>query len=351
MKLGVRVDGLVIAAYEPSGAPIVTVASVLEGLGTALPPRRVTNEEMARGLETDDEWIRTRTGITARYVADDDVNTSDLAVEAGERALKSAGGGVADAVLVATTTPDQLCPNTASLVAERLGCTDAAALDLNVACSSFVYGLATGAGFIATGTSDRVLVVGAETLVRFMNPDDRTTRVLFGDGAGAVVLRPGRADEPGAFGAFDLGSDGSLGSLLEIPFGGSRRPPGHPEVAGEEGYMRMEGREVYRHAVRRMISSLTAACERQGLAVTDLDRIVAHQANARILEAVAQRLDLPVSKFTMTVAEHGNTSAASIPLALATEPPEPGERVGLVAFGGGFSWGATTLTWPALAEG
>lgn len=328
----------------------MTVASVLEGLGTALPPRRVTNDEMARGLDTDDEWIRTRTGITARYVADDDVATGDLAVDAGEVALKSAGGGTVDTVVVATTTPDQLIPNTASGVAERLGCTDAAALDLNVACTGFVYGLATAAGLIATGTSERLLLVGAETMVRFMNPHDRTTRVLFGDGAGAVVVRGGRADEAGAVGAFDLGSDGSLGSLLEIRGGGSRRPPSHPDYAYEDSFLTMDGREVYRHAVHRMIASLTAACERSGLAVGDLDRIVAHQANARILEAVAGRLKLPVSRFPMTVAEHGNTSAASIPLALAAEPPAPGERVGLVAFGGGFTWGATTLVWPRLPE-
>jgi 3-oxoacyl-[acyl-carrier-protein] synthase-3 len=327
----------------------VTAASVLEGLGTALPPHRMTNEEMARGLDTDDEWIRTRTGITARYVTDPDVATGDLAVEAGGTALKAAGGGGVDTILVATTTPDQLCPNTASLVAERLGCTGAAAMDLNVACSSFIYGLATAAGLLATGTSERLLLIGAETLVRFMNPEDRTTRVLFGDGAGAVVLRPGHAGEPGAFGPFDLGSDGSLGSLLEIAYGGSRRPPGCGAPT-ESGFLQMEGREVYRHAVRRMIASLTAACERAGIAPTELDRIVAHQANARIIEAVADRLGLPMSKFPLTVAEHGNTSAASIPLALAAEPPEPGECVGLVAFGGGFSWGATTLTWPELSS-
>lgn len=326
----------------------MTVASVLEGLGTALPPRRMTNEEMARGLDTDDEWIRTRTGITARYVADDDVVTGDLALEAGGTALKAAGGGGVDTVIVATTTPDQLCPNTASLVAERLGCTGAAAMDLNVACSSFIYGLATAAGLLATGTSERLLLVGAETLVRFMNPADRTTRVLFGDGAGAAVLRPGRPDELGAIGPFDLGSDGSLGSLLEIGYGGSRRPPGCDDPV-ESGFLHMEGREVYRHAVRRMIASLSAACERAGLSPADLDRIVAHQANARIIEAVAERLGLPMSKFPLTVSEHGNTSAASIPLALAAEPPATGERVGLVAFGGGFSWGATTLTWPELS--
>jgi 3-oxoacyl-[acyl-carrier-protein] synthase-3 len=329
----------------------VSITSVLEGLGTALPPRRLTNEEMARGLDTDDEWIRTRTGITARHVAEDDVATGDLAVDAGAAALKSAGGGTVDAVVVATTTPDQLCPNTASGVAERLGFTGAAAIDLNVACTGFVYGLATAAGLLATATSERLLLIGAETMVRFTNPYDRTTRVLFGDGAGAVALRAGRADEPGAVGAFDLGSDGSLGSLLEIPGGGSRRPPSHSDYTYEDSFLRMEGREVYRHAVHRMIASLTAACERSGLAVTDLDRVVAHQANARILEAVAGRLGMPVSKFPMTVAEHGNTSAASIPLALAAEPPTPGERVGLVAFGGGFAWGAATLVWPQLSQG
>lgn len=328
----------------------MTVACVLEGLGGALPPRKVTNEEMARGLDTDDEWIRTRSGIVTRYVADDDISTGDLAVEAGGHALKSAGGGTVDTVIVATFTPDHWCPNTAGTVADRLNCDHAAAFDINVACSGFVYGLANAAGLLAAGVSQRVLLVGAETLVRYMNPADRTTRVLFGDGAGAVVLRAGEPDEPGAVGPFDLGSDGSLGSLLEVPAGGSRRPSSNPDVHPDEFYLKMDGREVYRHAVRRMVASLATACERAGLDVADLDRVVAHQANARILEAVADRLGVPIERFAMTVAEHGNTSAASIPLALMAAPPRAGDRVGLVAFGGGFSWAATTLTWPELSD-
>ncbi|HVM00914.1 MAG TPA: beta-ketoacyl-ACP synthase III [Egibacteraceae bacterium] len=324
--------------------------AVVEGLGTCVPPRVVTNEELAARLDTSDEWVRTRTGIAQRHVADPGTATADLAVEAGARALKSAGGGDVDAVIVATTTPDRVCPSTAPEVAARLGLPQVAAFDVAGACAGFVYGLATGSGLLAVGAASRVLLIGAETMTRMIDPDDRTTAVLFGDGAGAVVLRPASADdEPGSVGPFDLGSDGDLAELLVVPAGGSRRPADAASYAAGDHYLRMDGREVYRQAVRRMVDSSRAVLDRAGLAVTDVDRLVGHQANARILDAVADRLGVPAERRVVNVARYGNTSAASIPLALADLDLEPGQRVLLTAFGAGLTWGSTILTWPDLS--
>lgn len=321
-------------------------AAVVEGLGVYAPPTVVTNDDLAAHLDTSDEWIRTRTGIRERRLADPGDATGDLAVEAGARALKSAGVEQVDAVVLGTTTPDRTCPATAPEIASRLDLIDVAAFDVSAACSSFVYGLATGAGLIAAGIGERVLVIGAETLYRFMDPGDRTTAVLFGDGAGAVVLRAGDPDEPGALGPFDLGSDGSLADLLTIDAGGSRL--WGREATQEQRYLRMDGREVYRHAVARMVSSTHNVLERAGWDVADVDRVVGHQANARILEAVAKRLGVPPERNHVNVDRYGNTSAASIPLALADAGLRPGDKVLLTAFGAGFTWGSTALVWPAI---
>lgn len=324
--------------------------AVIEGLGTCVPPRAVTNHELAQYLDTSDEWVRTRTGVEQRYVADSDTATSDLAVEAGARALKSAGGGDVDAVVVATTTPDRTCPSTAPEVASRLGMSKIAAFDVNSACTGFIYGLATSVGLLAAGAAERVLLVGAETMSRIVDPTDRTTAVLFGDGAGAVVLRRASGDnEPGTVGPFDLGSDGDLAELLTVPAGGSRRPADADSVSEGAHYLRMEGREVYRQAVNRMVESSRAVLDRAGLAVTDVDKMVGHQANARILEAVAERLGVPADRRVVNVARYGNTSAASIPLALADLDLEPGQRVLLTAFGAGLTWGSTVISWPQLS--
>jgi 3-oxoacyl-[acyl-carrier-protein] synthase III len=323
-------------------------AAVLAGLGTAVPPRVVTNDELAERMDTTDEWIRSRTGIAQRHVAEADVATADLAVEAGGLALKSFGGGGVDAVIVATTTPDRLCPSTAPEVASRLGLTDVAAMDVGAVCSGFVYGLATGSGLIAAGVADSVLVIGAESLHRFMDPDDRGTAVIFGDGAGAAVLRAGDLDEPGALGAFDLGSDGSNADLLAVDAGGSRLPGSTPDLPAAAHYLHMEGREIYRHAVTRMVASSQRVLERAGWAVDDVDRLVAHQANVRILDAVGDRLGVAPERRHVNIHRYGNTSAASIPLALADADLVAGDRVLLTAFGGGFTWGSTTLTWPEI---
>ncbi|CAN5270057.1 beta-ketoacyl-ACP synthase III [soil metagenome] len=326
-------------------------AAVLTGLGVNVPPHVLTNDDLAERMDTSDEWIRARTGIRERRVADDDTATADLAVEAGLRALKSAGGTGVDAVIVATTTPDRICPSTAPEVASRLDQTGVMAFDIGAVCSGFVYGLAAGAGLIAAGTVDRVLVIGAEVMFRFMAPADRSTAVIFGDGAGAGVLRAGRSDELGAFGPFDLGADGGGSDLIRVDAGGSRLPASRDGIPADAHFLHMDGREVYRHAVARMVASSRTVLERVGWTVDDVDRLVAHQANSRIIDAVGDRLGLPAAKRFLNVDRYGNTSAASIPLALADAGLSPGDRVLLSAFGGGLTWGSTVLTWPDITVG
>jgi 3-oxoacyl-[acyl-carrier-protein] synthase III len=321
-------------------------AAVVAGLGVYAPPRVVTNDDLAKDLDTSDEWIRTRTGIRERHIADPGEVTSDLAVEAAGRALKSSGVETVDAVVLGTTTPDRICPATAPEVATRLGLGGAAAYDVSAACSSFLYGLASGAGLVAAGIATRVLVIGAETIHRFMDPADRTTAVLFGDGAGAVVLRAGEPGEPGAVGPFDLGSDGALADVLAVDAGGSRL--WGPAVPRAAHYLHMDGREVYRHAVTRMVASSRAVLARAGLDIDDVDRLIGHQANARILEAVTTRLGLPPERSHMNLDRYGNTSAASVPLALADAGLHAGERVLMTAFGAGFTWGSALLVWPDI---
>jgi 3-oxoacyl-[acyl-carrier-protein] synthase-3 len=327
-------------------------AAVLAGLGSWLPPRVVTNDELAAAMDTSDEWIRGRTGIAERRWADPGVATGDLAVEAGALALSAAGGGGVDAVVLATTTPDRHCPATAPEVAARLGHAGVAAFDVSAVCTGFVYGLATAAGLIASGVAGRVLLIGAETYSTILAPDDRTTRAIFGDGAGAVVLRAGDAGEPGAFAPCVLGSDGACADLISVPAGGSRqRSSGRPAEPGEE-YFRMRGGEVYRHAVERMSAAADAALRRRSWAAADVDRFAPHQANARISAAVADRLGIPEDRRLGNIAEVGNTAAASVPLLLteaaAAGDLRPGRRVLVAAFGGGLAWGATTVVWPEV---
>ncbi|HWB71295.1 MAG TPA: beta-ketoacyl-ACP synthase III [Egibacteraceae bacterium] len=327
------------------------MAAVIEGLGTAVPPRVVSNEELCRRLDTTDHWVRTRTGIAQRHIADAGTATADLAVEAGAAALKSAGGGHADVVLLATTTPDHSLPSTAPEVASRLGLPTVGAFDLNGACAGFIYGLAVATGMLTAGIVERALVIGSETMSRVIDPNDRATAVLFGDGAGAVVVRRGEAGEPGEVGPFDLGTDGELAELLVVPAGGSRRPASAVTVAEGGHWLRMEGKEVYRQAVRRMVESSRAVLARAGLTIDDVDRLVGHQANARILDAVADRLGIPPQRRVANVERYGNTSSASIPLALADAGLRSGQRILLTAFGAGLSWGSTLLRWPELASG
>jgi 3-oxoacyl-[acyl-carrier-protein] synthase-3 len=326
------------------------VSAVVEGLGVHVPPRIVTNDELSRTLDTNDEWIRTRTGIAQRHWADPGTSTADLATEAGARALKSAGAGECDAVIVATMTPDRICPATAPEVAARLGLPHVAAFDVGAVCTGFVYALATATGLIAAGIAGRVLVIGAEVMSAVLDPDDRSSTVIFGDGAGALVLRAGEPDELGAVGPFDLGSDGEGADLIEIPAGGSRMPTGRDQPDRTQHYFRMDGREVYRHAIPRMVESSRAVLAKAGMKIADVDRLVGHQANARILNAVGERLGVPPERCTVNIDRFGNTSGATIPLALADAGLVAGDRVLLTAFGGGLTWGSALLTWPDLAS-
>ncbi|MBO3747429.1 ketoacyl-ACP synthase III [Streptosporangiaceae bacterium NEAU-GS5] len=321
--------------------------AVLEGLGGRLPPVVVTNADLAARLDTTDAWIRARTGIAERRRVEPGTATRELAVEAGRLALKAAGGGDADAVVLATTTPDRPCPATAPEVAAMLGLTGAAAFDVAAVCSGFLYGLATAAGLIAAGVARRVLLIGAETYSAILDPADRSTAVIFGDGAGAVVLRAGSPDEQGAVGGIVLGSDGDHCDLIAVPAGGARK---RASTEPRDHFFQMAGQETYRHAVARMTAAALDALERTGWAPADVDRFVAHQANARITDAVGRRLGVPPDRALSNIERVGNTAAASIPLLLAESVLAgslvPGDRTLLAAFGGGLTWGAATLVWP-----
>ncbi|MFH8500584.1 beta-ketoacyl-ACP synthase III [Streptomyces coeruleorubidus] len=327
-------------------------AAVVAGLGSWVPPTVVTNDDLARQLDTSDEWISSRTGIRRRHVVDPGGSTGDLAVEAGRRALKSAGEERADVVVVATSTPDRPCPATAPEVADRLGLDGVGAFDIAAVCTGFVYALGAAAGFVQAGFARSVLVIGADTFSTILNPADRTTRAIFGDGAGAVYLRAGAATEPGALKGLHLGSDGGQSDLIQVAAGGSRqRSTGRP-AAPEAGYFTMEGRPVFAEAVRHMAASVTTTADAAGWAVEDIDKVVLHQANARILAAVAERIDLPPERFPANIERVGNTVAASIPLALADASAGgellPGQRVVLGGFGGGLTWGSVALVWPGI---
>ncbi|MEU8629711.1 beta-ketoacyl-ACP synthase III [Streptomyces sp. NPDC048669] len=324
-------------------------AAVLAGIGSWIPPDILTNAQLASRLDTSDEWIRSRTGIESRRRVTAGMSTSDLAVEAGRRALKSSGSDAADAVVLATSTPDELCPATAPSVASRLGLGQVAAFDVSAVCAGFVYGLGTAAGLIAADIAERVLLIGAEAFTSLIDPDDRTTAAIFGDGAGAVVLRAGRPDEPGAITSLVLGSDGSGSELLYVPAGGARR---RVPTEGVPRFLQLQGREIFRHAVRNMASSCREATARAGWELSDVDRLVAHQANARITTALGGTLGIPPEKTASNIAHVGNTAAASVPVLLdednAGNALTPGQRVLITAFGGGLAWGAATLVWPSL---
>ncbi|QWF84509.1 beta-ketoacyl-ACP synthase III [Amycolatopsis sp. CA-230715] len=325
---------------------------VVAGLGSWLPPRVVRNEELAQRLDTSDEWIRTRTGIAERRIAGDGIATIRMAIEAGSRALRSASAQTVDALVLATSTPDQLCPASAPQVATGLGFNGIPAFDVNAVCSGFLYGLASGGGLISSGMAQRVLVIGADTFSTLINPDDRTTMPIFGDGAGAVVLRAGRPDELGALGPIDLHSDGDQAGLLFVPAGGAQqRVDGVPMEAGDY-FLAMKGAETFYLAYSRMAESARTVLDRAGWTVADVDRFVGHQANARILYTVAKQLGVPEEKVAVNVDRVGNTVAASIPLALADSARDgtlrTGDRVLLSAFGAGLTWGAAVLRWPDL---
>ncbi|WP_255953422.1 beta-ketoacyl-ACP synthase III [Streptomyces odontomachi] len=327
-------------------------AAVLSGIGAWLPPRVVTNDELATRLDTSDAWIRSRTGIGQRHFIEAGMSTGSLAVEAGARALKSANLDSVDVVVLATTTPDQPCPATAPLVAARLGMTAVPAFDVGAVCAGFVYALSVAAGLIVSGTVGNALVIGADAFSTLLDPTDRGSGVIFGDGAGAVVLRSGEPDEPGALGPFDLGTDGEHAELIEIPAGGSAQRAGGVPTRADDHYFTMQGRAVFKHAVLRMTASVQRAVRRARWTMADVDRVAAHQANSRILHALADQLGMAHETFLSNIDRVGNTAAASVPLllndAVADGTLRPGQRVVLTSFGGGLAWGSTTLRWPEL---
>lgn len=321
----------------------------ITGVGAYLPERVLSNDELQKMVDTNDEWIRTRSGIKERRINSPEQATSDLAVIAGERALADAGVAPEELglIIVATSTPDTIFPSTACLVQDRLGAKNAAAFDLSAGCSGFIYALATGSQFITSGTYKKVLVIGAESLSRIVNWEDRKTCVLFGDGAGAVVLSP--VSQGNGILSFSLRSDGSKGALLSLPAGGSRLPATRETVEQKLHTIHMEGREVFKFAVRVMAKAAMEVLAGAGLNKSDIDYFVPHQANIRIIESAANRLDLPMDKVLINLDRYGNTSAASIPLALEEAVHsgriKQGDHIVMVGFGAGLTWGAAVVKW------
>jgi 3-oxoacyl-[acyl-carrier-protein] synthase-3 len=322
------------------------IRSRVIGCGICLPDNVVTNDDLARRVDTSDEWIRERTGIRERRIARDGENTSHLAVESARAALRAAAidAGEVDLVIVATTTPDETFPATATTVQARLGMSRGAAFDVQAVCSGFIYGLAVADNFIKAGQAETVLLIGAETMSRLMDWTDRTTCVLFGDGAGAFVLQAhedaGTNADRGVLNTV-LYSDGRLHDLLYVD--------GGPSSTRTTGYLRMKGKEVFRHAVANLSAAIMDCTAKADVKVEDIDWFVPHQANQRILDATAKKLGVPPERMVSTVAVHGNTSSASVPLALMTAVQDGrikrGDLLLLEAMGGGFTWGASLVRW------
>jgi 3-oxoacyl-[acyl-carrier-protein] synthase III len=324
--------------------------ATIAGMGSALPPRRVPNSFFETLVDTNDEWIRDRTGIAARHFADPGQNTSDLSVEAARSALDAAGiePAAVDLIIVATLTPDRPLPATAVIVQQKLGL-KCPAFDLNAACSGFSYGLAVATAMIRAGSANTVLVIGAEILSRFLNMADRGTCILFGDGAGAAVLVA--SDEPGIIDNV-LAADGSGAELLTIPAGGTETPTTADTAAGDGHMIHMSnGQAVYKRAVNGMTDACRTILAHAGVTADDVALLVPHQANARIMKTVANNLGIPTERCAMDVADVGNTSAASIPLALDHAWRDgrvaPGDLVLLTSFGAGLAWGANLVRWTA----
>ena len=311
------------------------------GTGSALPARRVSNAELAETVDTSDEWIVERTGIRSRYIAGAGETTATLAADAARRALTAAGidASAIDLIILATATPDQTFPASATKVQAMLGINDCVAFDVAAVCSGFLYALSVAESMIRAGSARMALVIGSETFSRILDWDDRGTCVLFGDGAGAVVL--GAVEDGRGVLATRLHADGRHNDLLYVD--------GGPSTTGTVGKVRMKGREVFRHAVTNLANVLTETLDAAGLTVADVDWVVPHQANARILDATAKKLGLDPAKVVVTVTEHANTSAASVPLALDTAVRDgrikAGDLVVLEAMGGGFTWGAAVVRW------
>jgi 3-oxoacyl-[acyl-carrier-protein] synthase III len=315
----------------------------LSAVGAYVPDRVVTNAELARTLDTSDEWIVSRTGIRERRYAAPDQATSDLAVEASRVILAEAGldAGEVDALIVPTCTPDHLFPSVAALTASAIGADRAAAYDIQAACSGFVYGLAQASALVEAGLARNVLVVGAELFSRLVDPTDRSTCILFGDGAGGALVQAGDPETTGGFLGFDLGADGSCGHQLAVPVGGTRHPASQP-FAPHDAYVQMNGREVFRFATRVMEESALRLLDALEVGVDQIDLLVPHQANVRIIEHAVARIGIDPARVFNNLDRYGNTSAASIPLVLAEARDagalNPGDLVLMVGFGAGLTW-------------
>ncbi len=320
---------------------------MIAGLGTAVPERVLTNFDLEKMVETSDQWIRERSGIERRHILGADENNSDLATAAAKRALDEAGLGPEDVecIVLATITQEYPFPATACLVQAKLGATQAAAFDLSAACSGFVYALQLGDSMIRSGVYKNVLVIGSEALSRVTDWQNRSTCVLFGDGAGAVVLVP--SDGKRGILSTYAKSDGRLTELLWIPAGGTARPASHETVDQRLHFIQMEGREVFKHAVRTMTDAAKKAVKLARLEFTDIDWLIPHQANIRIIEAIAERVHIPRERIVVNLQEYGNTSSASIPLAMDEARRDgriqPGHKCLLIAFGGGFTWASSVV--------
>jgi 3-oxoacyl-[acyl-carrier-protein] synthase III len=319
------------------------------GWGAAVPDGRLTNAELERRVDTSDQWIVERTGIRERRIAGAEDSTATLAIAAGAAAIKQAGITPLDIelLIVATATPEQPLPHTGAFVGEGLGLR-CGSFDLGAGCAGFVYELVTGASLLASGGLGHVLVIGAETLSRIIDPDDRATTILFGDAAAALVLEAAPEKGPGLL-SFDLGCDGSLAGLLEVSAGGSRRPTTEATLAEGLQYLKMQGPEVFRRAVRVVVESANTALAKADVASSEIDWFIPHQANARIIDAASSRLGIPPERTIVNIEQYGNTSAASIPLALSEAADrgqfEDGQLILMSGFGAGMTWGSAVLRW------
>jgi 3-oxoacyl-[acyl-carrier-protein] synthase-3 len=312
----------------------------------------MSNADFEKILNTSDEWIVTRTGMRERRYAPPEMASSDLATRAARHALERAGleAGDIDCFIVATVTPDYHFPATACIVASNLGIIGKAAFDIEIACSGFIYMLPMAASFVRAGVFRRVMIIGVETLSRILNMEDRTTAILFGDGAGAAVVErtPVEAD---CFLASELGADGNAGEMLYLPAGGAREPLTAEGIAAKRDKVHMAGREIFKYAVNKMVETSQLVLERAHLATTDVDKMIPHQANLRIIEAAAKRLDIPSERIVVNIEKYGNTSSASIPIALsetiADGKLKPDDIILFTGFGGGLSWGSVAWRWDA----
>lgn len=319
------------------------------GTGKYVPEKILSNADLEKMVDTNDEWIVSRTGIRERHIAAPDQATSDLAYEAAIKAIETAGMTAADLdlIVVATITPDMSFPSTACILQDKLGAKKAAAFDLSAACSGFVYALGAATSMLQMGMYKNALVIGADTLSRITDYTDRNTCVLFGDGAGAVVI--GEVGEGRGFKAFDLGAEGAGGELLKLPAGGSRTPASADTLEAKQHFIQMSGREVFKFAVKVMNKATEDVLNKAGISKDDIDLFIPHQANVRIINSAMERLNLTEDRVMINVQKYANTSAASIPLALVEAVEEgrikEGDKVVMVGFGGGLTWGASVIIW------